>query len=94
MSATDRFTILIAGLGLVFTVMSAILAVVVKAAMNWGKNTEQLGSVVSDLSELKDDFADKIGEVIKNKEQEHGEIKERLTYLERRELDQRRSHDH
>jgi len=89
----QRFALLISALGLIFVVMSAILGFVVKAALDWGKNTEQLKNVVADLGELKDDFAVKVGDVIAVKERDHTEIRERLTYLERRELAQRRKND-
>jgi hypothetical protein len=88
MTVDQGITIAIAMLSLIFTVMSITLGFVIKASLNWGKNTEQLASVVSDLTELKDDFSDKISDVIASKEREHSEIKERLTYLERRELEQ------
>jgi Tfp pilus assembly protein PilO len=80
-------TIIISLLGLIFAVMTAILTVVIKASINWGKNTEQLAHVVSDLREMKDDFTKQISQVILNKTQEHGEIKERLSRLERSELE-------
>ncbi len=93
MTTDQRFALLISVLGLIFVVMSGILGFVIKAAIDWGKNTEQLKNVVSDLGDLKDDFAHKIGDVIAQKERDHTEIRERLTYLERRELAQRRKAD-
>jgi len=89
----QRFSVLIATLGLIFVVMSAILGFVVKVSMTWGKTTEQLQNVVTDLGELKDEFAHDVSEVILAKERDHTEIRERLTFLERRELNQRRKSD-
>ena len=90
MSPDQRFALIISLLSLVFVVMSTILAFVVKTAMTWGRSSQQLKTMVDDLGEIKDQFKDEISKVIANKEREHSEIKERLTYLERKELNERR----
>ena len=93
MTADERFSLIIAALGLIFVVMSSILGFVIKASMSWGKTTEQLQNVVADLRELKDDFGNKLDDLDVSKTRDHAEIRERLTFLERRELNQRRQKD-
>lgn len=97
MTSDQKFTLLISGLGLIFLVMTAILGMIVKATMKWTKTEDTLTNLVDDVRELivrKDQDHAAIRREVAEKQaagdRTHDEFRERLTWLERRELDQRR----
>jgi hypothetical protein len=52
MNATDRFTVLITGLSLLFAVMVTLLTLIWKAAHNAGVLTEQVKNLVEDVKDI------------------------------------------
>lgn len=100
MSADARFQTIIALLTLVFAVMSALLAFVARVSIRWTRTEDKLGTLVGEVRELierKDKDHEAIRADVRERQaradQARKDLGERLTYLERRELDQRRKAD-
>jgi hypothetical protein len=96
----ERFTVIISLLGLVFVVMTALLGFVVKVTVRWTRTEDKLGALVTEVRKLiirKDADHERIRSDVRDKEAradvEHRDMRERLTWLERRELAQRREND-
>ncbi len=100
MSTGERFGLIISFLGLIFAVMTALLTYVVKGVAKWTRTDDKIVELISDVEALiirKDKDHELIRADLEDRQKRgdavHGEIRERLTYLERRELYQRRKED-
>lgn len=100
MSPDARFQTIIALLTLVFAVMASLLGFVVRVSMRWTRTEDKLGTLVDEVRELiirKDKDHEAIRTDVAEREargnQAHAALGDRLTYLERRELEQRRRQD-
>ena len=76
MTSADRFGILLAFLAAALAGMGWLIRLSLRALVKWTQTEDRLASVVEDLDKL-----------VAWKERDHAEIKERLTYLERTELE-------
>ena len=52
MTADQKFTLLISGLGLIFVVMSALLGLIWRNGQNTGKVTTQISGLVEDVGRI------------------------------------------
>ena len=52
MTADQKFTLLISGLGLIFIVMSALLGLIWRNGQNTGKVTTQISGLVEDVGRI------------------------------------------
>jgi hypothetical protein len=75
-TSADRFGILLAFLTAALAGMGWLIRLSLKALVKWTQTEDKLAQVVGDLNKL-----------VEWKDAEHKEIKERLTYLERTELE-------
>lgn len=69
----DQFYVVVGIMGGMFTMMCAIFGMVIHAATGWQKIKDEVTGVIEDIKNL----------VMAN-EKEHDEIKDRVTYLERK----------
>jgi len=72
----DRFGILLAFLAAALAGLGWLIRLSLKALVKWTRTEDKLAEVVDDLNKL-----------VAWKDRDHAEIKERLTYLERTELE-------
>jgi hypothetical protein len=70
------FGILLAFLGAALAGLGWLIRLSLRALVKWTQTEDRLGQVVEDLNKL-----------VEWKDRDHAEIKERLTYLERTELE-------
>jgi hypothetical protein len=75
-TSEQRFGILLAFLSAALAGMGWLIRLSLRALVKWTQTEDRLGQVVDDLNKL-----------VAWKDAEHAEIKERLTYLERTELE-------
>lgn len=83
MTSDQRFTIIISGIGLIFTVMSAILALIVRAVIKWTKVEDRLVHLAADVAQLVEDKDKTHKEILDVIREDRKATNERLTYLER-----------
>ena len=76
MTSGDRFGILLAFLAAALAGLGWLIRLSLKALVKWTRTEDKLAEVVDDLNKL-----------VAWKDRDHAEIKERLTYLERTELE-------
>jgi len=100
MSTAERFTITISLLGLVVAVMGGLLGYVIKSTRTLTQTEERIADLAGDmrtLVERKDQDHAAIRADIQERDQRgaavHRELSDRLTWIERRELDERRRRD-
>jgi hypothetical protein len=96
----ERFTVIIAALGLLFTVMSTLLVFIIRITSKWTSTRKDLAALVRevhDLVVLKDRDHEAIRRDVAERQaagdRVHDQISERLTWLERLELTMRRNAD-
>jgi uncharacterized protein Yka (UPF0111/DUF47 family) len=100
MTSGERFGLIISLLGLIFATLTALLGFIIKITRRWTQTEDKLGTLISEVSELiirKDADHESIRAEVDKKEQRgdviHRDLSERLTWLERRELSERRRKD-
>ena len=76
MTSGDRFGVLLAFLTAALAGMGWLIRLLLRALVKWTQTEDRLAQVVEDLDKL-----------VAWKDRDHAEIKERLTYLERTELE-------
>jgi hypothetical protein len=69
----QRFTVTIMAIGLVFTVMAAGLGLIVRITTRWTRIEDRLGAI-----------ADKITELVKDKESDHHELDVKIEKVDAR----------
>lgn len=100
MTPSERFQLLLGALTLIFMVMAGLLGFIIRITVQWTRTQGKLGTLVDEVRELiirKDKDHEAIRNEVAGKQaagdRVHDEFRERLTWLERRELDQRRRAD-
>lgn len=100
MTPAERFTITLTILGMLAALLSTVLTVVIRATVKWTRTEDKLSTLVDEVRELivrKDTDHEALRGEARDRQaradREHVDMRERLTYLERRELAQRREAD-
>lgn len=100
MTPAERFTITLTILGMLTALLSTVLTVVIRATVKWTRTEDKLSTLVDEVRELivnKDADHERLRSEARDRQaradREHVDMRERLTYLERRELAQRREAD-
>lgn len=70
-------------MGLIFTVMSAVLAMIVRAVIRWTRLEDQLITLSKDMQELVEDKDKTHKEILNQMREDRNATNERLTFLER-----------
>lgn len=73
MSANERFSLLIAGMGLLFTVLTVGLGLIVRITRRWTKIEDSLSTI-----------AEKIQGIVKDKDDDHRELSYRIEKVDSR----------
>lgn len=82
MSTDQRFAIIISLLSLVFVVMSAFLALLVKLVRRWTQTEDNLNNLVDDVKELVIDKEKTHSEMLATMREDRDAINKRLRWLE------------
>ena len=83
MTADQRFSLIIAGLGLVFVVMSAILGLVYRAIIRWTKLESKVSDLIEDKTEDQKLVREELNLIREQMKEDRNATNERLTWLER-----------
>lgn len=78
-----QFSVLIAGLALLFTALSAALGLLVRIAIKWTRNEEKIATVAESITELVRDKDKTHQDIVNQMREDRNATNERLTWLER-----------